>query len=338
MIELDGTDGKRRLGANAVLGVSLAVARAAAAAAGLPLYAYIGGAGARVLPVPMMNVLNGGAHADNNVDIQEFMIVPHGADSFAAAMRMGVETYHALKEVLRKAGHRTGVGDEGGFAPDLRADDEAMDLLVAAMDAAGYEPGRDVSIAVDAAASGFYDRRRRTYRLAAEERDVDGMIAFYRDLTERYPLVSIEDPLAEDDWPGWRRLTAALGGSVQVVGDDIFVTNTALIARGAGEGTANSVLIKPNQIGTLSETIAAVDTAVRAGMTTVVSHRSGETEDTTIADLSVALNTGWIKTGAPCRTERVAKYNQLLRIEEDLGGAAVFAGGLWRAKRLDKAQ
>ncbi len=329
LIELDGTSGKKRLGANAILGVSLAVARAAAAAAGLPLYAYLGGAGARVLPAPMMNVLNGGAHADNNVDIQEFMIVPHGADSFAGAMRMGVETFHALKKVLRKAGHRTGVGDEGGFAPDLRSNEEAMELLLEAIAVAGYAPGKDISIAIDAAASEFYDRRRRIYILKAEsepERDVDGMIGFYRGWVERYPLISIEDPLAEGDWAGWHKLVGEIGNMVQVVGDDIFVTNTALIARGIEEKTANSVLIKPNQIGTLSETIEAVEMTGRAGMAAVVSHRSGETEDTTIADLSVALNTGQIKAGAPSRTDRVAKYNQLLRIEEGLGGAAVFAG------------
>ncbi len=329
MIALDGTAGKKRLGANAVLGVSLAVAKAAAREIGLPLYSYIGGAGAHKLPLPQMNVLNGGVHADNNVDIQEFMIVPVGAKSFARAMRMGVETYHALKAVLKERGYRTSVGDEGGFAPDLESNEEAMEILMAAIVAAGYEPGADIAIAIDAAASEFYDSRRRVYMLTAEsepEKDVDALIAFYDDWLTRYPLVSIEDPLAEGDWRGWGKLCRALGGKVQLVGDDIFVTNTGLLARGIKEKSANSILIKPNQIGTLTETMDAVAMAHQAGFTAVISHRSGETEDTTIADLSVALDSGQIKAGAPCRTDRVAKYNQLLRIEEDLGGAAVFAG------------
>jgi len=329
MIDLDGTESKKRLGANAILGVSLAVAKAAALEAGLPLYRYIGGSGAHILPVPMMNVLNGGAHADNNVDIQEFMIMPFGAETFAGAMRMGVETYHALKKVLQENGHQTSVGDEGGFAPNLASNEEAMELLVAAIVAAGYRPGRDIGIAIDVAASELYNSRISSYRMAAEEepdKDVYGLIDFYGEWISSYPLVSIEDPLAEGDWAGWGKMSRALGGRVQVVGDDIFVTNTTILARGIKEKSANSVLIKPNQIGTLSETVEAVNMAHRAGFSAVISHRSGESEDTTIADLSVALNTGQIKAGAPSRTERVAKYNQLLRIEEELGPSARFAG------------
>ncbi len=329
MIDLDSTPTKKKLGANAILGVSLAVAKAAAFEAGLPLYAYIGGVNGHVLPVPMMNVLNGGVHADNNVDIQEFMIMPLGAGSFSEAMRMGVETFHALKSVLKKGGHQTSVGDEGGFAPNLRSNEEAMESLLAAIVAAGYEPGRDIGIAIDVAASELYDSRRRTYRLAAEaapEKSVDELIEFYDAWLTKYPLVSIEDGLAEGDWPGWKKMSRALGKKVQLVGDDIFVTNTKILARGIKEKAANSILVKLNQIGTLSETLDAVAMAHRAGFTAVISHRSGETEDTTIADLSVALNTGQIKTGAPSRTDRVAKYNQILRIEEELGSVAVFAG------------
>ncbi len=329
MLELDGTDNKKKLGANAILGVSMAVARASAEDVGLPLFSYLGGVNAKVLPVPMMNVLNGGAHADNNVDIQEFMVMPAGAPSFREALRMGVETFHALKGVLKKAGHLTSVGDEGGFAPNLRSNEEAMESLLEAIVKAGYKPGKDIFIAIDAAASELYDPKGKCYQLAAEKKakkSATELIAFYEAWVKKYPLVSIEDGLAEGDWAGWQALTERLGGKIQIVGDDIFVTNTAILARGIKEKTANSILVKLNQIGTVSETLDAVEMAHRAGFTAVISHRSGETEDTTIADLSVALNTGQIKTGAPSRTDRVAKYNQLLRIEEELGAAARYAG------------
>ncbi|HFB83657.1 MAG TPA: phosphopyruvate hydratase, partial [Thermodesulfatator sp.] len=306
--------------------VSLAVAKASAEEQGLPLYQYIGGVGARVLPVPLMNVLNGGVHADNNVDIQEFMIVPLGAPSFREALRYGVETYQALKAVLKEAGHSTAVGDEGGFAPNLASNEEALEILVKAIEKAGFRPGEEIALAIDAAASEFYRDGRYVFAAEGKSRNAQEMIDFYRHLLDNYPIVSIEDGLSEDDWEGWRELTAALGKRVQLVGDDIFVTNTRIIAQGIDQGVANSVLIKLNQIGSLSETLAAVELAHRAGYKTVVSHRSGETEDTTIADLAVAVNAGQIKTGAPCRTDRVAKYNQLLRIEEELGEAAVFAG------------
>lgn len=329
MLKLDGTANKKKLGANAILGVSMAVARATADELGLPLFAYLGGVNAKVLPVPMMNVLNGGAHADNNVDIQEFMIMPAGAATFAEALRMGIETFHALKEVLKRTGLTTAVGDEGGFAPNLRSNEEAMDALLEAIVRAGYRPGEDIFIAIDVAASELYDAKKKCYVLAAEkkkEKTAEELIAFYANWVKKYPLISIEDGLAEGDWVGWKLLTADLGGKVQLVGDDIFVTNTEILAKGIGQGVANSILVKLNQIGTVTETLDAVEMAHRSAYTAVISHRSGETEDTTIADLSVALNTGQIKTGAPSRTDRVAKYNQLLRIEEELGSAARYAG------------
>ncbi len=325
MLDLDGTANKKKLGANAILGVSLAIARAMAMELELPLYRYIGGVNARVLPVPMMNILNGGAHADNNVDIQEFMIMPAGARSFAEGLRMGTETYHALKKVLKKRGLQTAVGDEGGFAPDLQSNEEAMEVILEAIDSAGYRSGKDIFIAIDAAASEFYLRGKKQYQLSADgntTRNSEQMIALYTDWVKKYPLVSIEDGLDESDWKGWKKLTRKLGNTVQLVGDDIFVTNTAILARGIEKNVANSILIKLNQIGTLTETIDAVAMATRAGYRVVISHRSGETEDTTIADLAVALNSGQIKTGAPCRSDRVAKYNQLLRIEEELGTTA----------------
>ena len=329
MLLLDGTDNKRKLGANALLGVSMAVARASAHDLGLPLYSYLGGVNAKVLPVPMMNVLNGGAHADNNVDIQEFMIMPAGAPSFAEALRMGVETFHCLKGVLKKAGHLTSVGDEGGFAPNLRSNEEAMESLLEAIVKAGFKPGKDLFIALDVAASELYNAEKKCYVLAAEkvsEKSAADLIGFYEEWVKKYPLISIEDGLAEGDWQGWKQLTTRLGKRIQLVGDDVFVTNTKILAKGIKEKVANSILIKLNQIGTVTETIDAVEMAHRAKYSAVISHRSGETEDTTIADLSVALNTGQIKTGAPSRTDRVAKYNQLLRIEEELGAAARFAG------------
>ncbi|MBI5556518.1 MAG: phosphopyruvate hydratase [Deltaproteobacteria bacterium] len=329
MLKLDGTDNKKKLGANAILGVSIAMAKASALESDLPLYTYLGGVNAKMLPVPMMNVLNGGAHADNNVDIQEFMVMPAGASSFSEALQMGVETFHSLKGVFKKAGHLTSVGDEGGFAPNLRSNEEAMECLLEAITKAGYAPGKDMFIALDVAASEIYDQKKKVYVLAAEkdsEKNVDQLIEFYEAWVKKYPLISIEDGLDESDWKGWKKLTDRLGGKIQLVGDDVFVTNTKILARGIKEGTANSILVKLNQIGTVTETIDAVDMAHRAGYTAVISHRSGETEDTTIADLSVALNTGQIKTGATSRTDRVAKYNQLLRIEEELGAAGEFAG------------
>jgi enolase len=326
LLDLDGTDNKSRLGANAILGVSLAVARAAADELELPLYRYVGGANAHVLPVPMMNVLNGGVHADNNVDVQEFMIMPVGAASFAEALRWGTETYHVLKKVLHERGLATAVGDEGGFAPNLGSNEEAVQLLVEAIEQAGFTPGEDLAIALDAASSEFYSSGK--YTLAGEGRSLssDEMVAYLGDLAARYPIVSIEDGMAEDDWDGWKALTDAIGGRVQLVGDDLFVTNTERLARGIDTGTANSILIKVNQIGSLTETLEAVELARRSAYTSVMSHRSGETEDTTIADLAVATNCGQIKTGAPARSDRVAKYNQLLRIEDDLGEAAAYWG------------
>ena len=324
MIDLDGTPNKGNLGANAILGVSMAVARAAAATLQVPLWRHIGGLGAHVLPVPLLNVLNGGAHADNNVDIQEFMLVPTGAERFSDALRMGTETYHALKSVLKKRGKSTSVGDEGGFAPNLGSNEEALSLLVEAIEKAGYRPGEDIHLALDVAASGFY--KADGYHLGGEVLDAAGMVDFYAGLCARYPLVSIEDGLDENDWAGWRLLSERLAGQVQLVGDDLFVTNTQRLSRGILEGSANSILVKVNQIGSLTETLEAIQMAHRAGMTAVISHRSGETEDTFIADLAVATNAGQIKTGAPCRSERVAKYNQLLRIEEQLGSAGRFAG------------
>ena len=327
MIGLDGTENKGRLGANAVLAVSMAVARAAAEESMLPLYRYLGGVSACLLPVPLMNVLNGGAHADNNLDIQEFMIVPAGAPAFREALRMGAETFHHLKKVLHSKGYGTGVGDEGGFAPNLQSNEEAMDMLVQAIEAAGYRPGKDVFIALDAAASEFFEGG--VYNLKAEakpEKSAEEMIAYYESLASRYPLISIEDGMAEGDWDGWKGLTERLGSKIQIVGDDVFVTNTRILARGIQEGSANSILIKLNQIGTVTETMEAIAMASRAGWTAIVSHRSGETEDTTIADLAVGAGTGQIKTGSLSRTDRVAKYNRLLRIEEELGESARYAG------------
>jgi len=326
LIDLDRTPDKSRLGANAIVGVSLAVARAAAESSGLPLFRYLGGPNAHLLPVPMMNILNGGAHADTNVDIQEFMIAPIGASTFSEAIRWGAETYHALKSVLKQHGLNTGVGDEGGFAPDLEHNRAALDLIIEAIGKAGLVPGRDVALAIDAAASNFLSGE--LYAFEGGAKTAAEMTSIYARWLDSYPLVSLEDPLAEEDWAGWRELTAELGGKVQVVGDDIFVTNPERIRRGITERVANSLLVKVNQIGTLTETFAAVDLAHRSGYTTMMSHRSGETEDTTIADLVVAMNCGQIKTGAPCRSERVAKYNQLLRIEEQLGDGAAYAGRL----------
>lgn len=326
MIALDGTESKSKLGANAILGVSLAVAQAAANSLGLPLYRYVGGPAARLLPVPMMNILNGGQHADNNVDIQEFMVVPAGAASFAESLRYGAEVFHTLRKVLKEKGLASGQGDEGGFAPDLRSNEEALKLLVMAIETAGYKPGQDVFLAIDVAASELYQDGR--YVLAGEGKTLTAseLVDYYVQFSERYPIISIEDGLAEDDWEGWQELTARLGSKLQLVGDDVFVTNTELLSRGIEQKVANSILIKVNQIGTLTETLAAIEMAKKAGYTAVVSHRSGETEDTAIADIVVATGTGQIKTGAPSRSERVAKYNQLLRIEEMLGENAVFSG------------
>lgn len=327
MIDLDGTDNKGRLGANAILGVSLAVAKAAASSGGLPLYQYLGGPSARCLPVPMMNILNGGAHSDNNVDLQEFMIMPVGAPSFCEALRMGAEVFHRLKAVLKEKGLSTAVGDEGGFAPDLGSNEEALEAIVAAVGIAGYEPGSDIVIALDPASSELYEDGRYTFHWSGgKSRTSAEMISFYSDLVERYPVRSIEDGLAEDDWDGWVQLTQELSDRVQLVGDDLFVTNTDRLRRGIEAGVGNSILIKVNQIGTLTETLAAIDLAHRAGYTAVISHRSGETEDTTIADIAVAVNAGQIKTGSTSRTDRVAKYNQLIRIEEELGSQAYFPG------------
>jgi enolase len=329
LISLDGTESKKKLGANAILGTSMAVARASAIELDIPLFTYLGGVNAKVLPVPMMNVLNGGEHADNNVDIQEFMIMPAGASSFAEALRMGTEIFHNLKNVLKKAGHQTSVGDEGGFAPNLRSNEEAMESLLEATVQAGYQPGKDIFIALDVAASELYSSKTKKYTLAAEKKpkmSSNQLINFYSDWVRKYPLISIEDGLDESDWKGWEKLTATLGDKIQLVGDDIFVTNTKILAKGIASSVANSILVKLNQIGSITETIDAVEMAHRAGYSAVISHRSGETEDTTIADLSVALNTGQIKTGAPSRTDRVAKYNQLLRIEEELGSGARYAG------------
>jgi enolase len=326
MIDLDGSDNKGRLGANAILGVSLAVARAAADELALPLYRYVGGTNAHVLPVPMLNVLNGGAHANNSVDFQEFMVMPVGAASFGEALRWGAETYHALKSVLDERGLSTAVGDEGGFAPDLASNEEAVQVLVEAIDRAGYQAGDDIALALDVAASEFFADGR--YSLAGEGRDLSTpeLVGLLAELCARYPIVSVEDGCAEEDWDGWSELTKALGDRVQLVGDDLFVTNVERLRRGIDTGVANSILVKVNQIGSLTETLDAVEAATQAGYTAVMSHRSGETEDTTIADLAVATNCGQIKSGAPARSDRVAKYNQLLRIEEDLGDAAAFRG------------
>ncbi|MGH3437286.1 MAG: phosphopyruvate hydratase [Sciscionella sp.] len=326
LVDLDGTPDKSRLGANAILGVSLAVAKAAAESSGLELFRYLGGPNSHVLPVPMMNILNGGAHADTDVDIQEFMIAPIGADSFREALRWGAEVYHALKAVLKSKGLGTGLGDEGGFAPSLPSNREALDLIVAAIEKAGYRPGHDVALAMDVAATEFYSDGAYTFE--GSKRSADALTSYYTELLGAYPLVSIEDPLAEDDWDGWVRLTAAIGERVQIVGDDLFVTNPDRLEEGIIRRAGNALLVKVNQIGTLSETLDAVTLAQTSGYKTMISHRSGETEDTTIADLAVAISCGQMKTGAPARSERVAKYNQLLRIEEALGDAARYAGDL----------
>ena len=327
LIEIDGTKNKSKLGANAMLGVSLAVAKAAASDVALPLYKYIGGTNACEMPVPMMNVLNGGAHADNNVDIQEFMIMPVGAKSFSDALRMGTEVFHHLKSVLKKKKYNTAVGDEGGFAPDLKSNAEAVEILIQAVKNSGYKIGKDILLALDVAASELYSNNK--YTLAAEKNSKlssADMVSYLESLVKKYPIVSVEDGLAEDDWKGWKQLTDKVGANTQLVGDDIFVTNTEILAKGIKQGIGNSILIKVNQIGTLTETLEAVEMAKRAGYTAVISHRSGETEDTTIADIAVAVNAGQIKTGSLCRTDRVAKYNQLLRIEELLGASAVYKG------------
>lgn len=327
MIEMDGSKNKKKLGANAILGVSLAVAKAAAVELDLPLFQYIGGVNAKQLPVPMMNVINGGRHADNNVDIQEFMIVPAGADSFTSALRMGVEIFHHLKAVLKKRNLNTAVGDEGGFAPDLKSNEQAVEVILEAVKAAGYKEGKDVFIALDVAASELFANKK--YVLAAEKKSklTSGeMIDYIARLVKKYPIISVEDGLAENDWNGWKRLTEQLGDKVQIVGDDVFVTNTEILAKGVKDKVGNSILIKVNQIGTLTETLDAVEMAKQAGYTAVISHRSGETEDATIADIAVAVNAGQIKTGSPCRSDRTAKYNQLLRIEEILGDAALYKG------------
>ena len=328
LIELDGTENKGKLGANAILGVSMATAHAAAECLGLPLYQYMGGFNAKVLPVPMMNIMNGGQHADNSLDIQEFMIMPAGAKSFSEAVRMGAETFHALKSVLKDKGLNTAVGDEGGFAPNLKTNEEAIELIITGIKKAGYKPGKDIYIGLDVAASEFYDTEAKLYKMEGEgvERTAEEMIEYYKALCDKYPIITIEDGMAEDDWAGWKKLTKALGKKIQLVGDDLFVTNTARLAEGIKKGVANSILIKVNQIGTLTETFDAVEMAKRAGYTAVVSHRSGETEDTTIADIVVALNAGQIKTGSMSRTDRIAKYNQLLRLEDILGDSAQFAG------------
>ncbi len=326
MIDLDGTENKGRLGANAILGVSLAVAKAAADEAGLPLYRYVGGASADTLPVPMMNIVNGGEHADNPIDIQEFMIMPVAAATMSDAVRAGSEVFQALKAGLKKEGHSTNVGDEGGFAPNLASADEALSFIMQAIESADYKPGEDVMLALDAASSEFYVDGKYELKGEGKSLDVDGMIAYYQDLVVRYPIVSIEDGMAEDDWDGWKALTEALGEKVQLVGDDIFVTNPARLAEGIKHGVANSILVKVNQIGTLSETLEALSVAHKAGYTAVMSHRSGETEDSTIADLAVATNCGQIKTGSLSRSDRLAKYNQLIRLEEHLGPAGRYAG------------
>ncbi|CUR56999.1 Enolase [metagenome] len=324
MLDLDGTPNKAKLGANAILGVSLATAKAAAESAGLPLFRYVGGPNAHLLPVPMMNILNGGSHADSNVDVQEFMIAPIGAATFREALQQGAEVYHELKSVLKKKGLSTGLGDEGGFAPDLESNRAALDLIAEAVKAAGFKLGKDIALAMDVAASEFHDKGKYTFE--GKKVSSDDMVAYYTDLVASYPIVSIEDPLDEEDWAGWKSITDGLGDTIQIVGDDLFVTNVERLQRGIDGGQANAMLVKVNQIGSLSETLDAVDLAHRAGFRNMMSHRSGETEDTTIADLAVATNCGQIKTGAPARSDRVAKYNQLLRIEDELGDAARYAG------------
>lgn len=328
LIELDGTENKAKFGANAILGVSMAVARAAAEELGMPLYRYIGGVNAKTLPVPMMNIVNGGQHADNNVDVQEFMVMPVGAKSWKEALRMGAEIFHALKSVLHAQGLNTAVGDEGGFAPNLSSNEDAIKAIMAAIEKAGYKPGEEVRIAMDAAASSFYDKDKKKYVLAGENKELtsEEMVALYEEWVEKYPIISIEDGLDENDWDGFKLMTEKLGKKIQIVGDDLFVTNTQKLAKGIKLGIANSILIKLNQIGTITETLDAIEMAKRAGYTAVISHRSGETEDVTIADLVVATNAGQIKTGAPSRTDRVAKYNQLIRIEDELEGISLYKG------------
>jgi enolase len=329
LLDMDGTPNKGKLGANALLGVSMAVAKAAAMSTGLPLWRYLGGVNAKVLPLPMMNIINGGSHADNNVDPQEFMIMPAGADTFSEAVRMGSEIFHNLKKVLSSKGYNTSVGDEGGFAPNLKSNEEALEVILTAIEKAGYTPGDEVLIALDPASSEFYDTEKKVYEFKWSDgsvRDADEMVEYWSSWVEKYPIISIEDGMYEDDWKGWKTLTDAIGDKVQLVGDDLFVTNTERLARGIEEGIANSILIKVNQIGTLTETLDAIEMAHKNGYTSVISHRSGETEDTTIADLAVATNAGQIKTGSMSRTDRIAKYNQLLRIEEELGDSAIFIG------------
>ena len=332
MIDIDGTENKENLGANAILGVSLAVAKAAAESVRQPLYRYIGGANVSTLPVPMMNILNGGSHADNKIDIQEYMVMPVGADTFSEGLRMGTEIFHSLKNVLSENGHSTNVGDEGGFAPNLASNEEGVEFVLRAIEKAGYKPGDDVLLAFDAAASEFYDKKRGIYRFdsTGEEMNGEAMVDFWEKWSKKYPIVSIEDGLDEDDWSSWKILTDKLGKDIQLVGDDLFVTNVSRLAQGIEQGIANSILVKVNQIGTLSETVDAVEMAHKAGYSSVMSHRSGETEDTIIADLSVALSTGPIKTGSASRSDRVAKYNQLLRIEEELGEMAIYMGASFR--------
>ena len=329
LIDLDGTPNKRKLGANALLGVSMAVSKAAAMSTGLPLWRYLGGVNSKVLPLPMMNIINGGSHADNNVDPQEFMIMPVGADTFSNAVQMGAEIFHNLKKVLSSKGYNTSVGDEGGFAPNLKSNEEAIEVILTAIEKAGYAPGDEVLIALDPASSEFYDTEKKVYEFKWSDgsvRDADEMVEYWAKWVEKYPNISIEDGMYEDDWHGWKTLTDAIGDKVQLVGDDLFVTNTERLAKGINEGIANSILVKMNQIGTLTETLDAIEMAHKNGYTSVISHRSGETEDTTIADLAVATNAGQIKTGSMSRTDRIAKYNQLLRIEEELGDAALFMG------------
>jgi enolase len=329
MIQIDGTPNKSKLGANAILGVSMAVAKAAAQTTGLPLWRYLGGINAKVLPLPMMNIINGGSHADNNVDPQEFMVMPAGAKSYSQAVQMGAEIFHNLKKVLSEKGYNTAVGDEGGFAPNLKSNEEAVEVILTAIERAGYTPGDDVLIALDPAASEFYNPESRLYEFKwsdGSKRDADAMVEYWVDWAEKYPIISIEDGMQEDDWDGWKKLTEALGGKVQLVGDDLFVTNTTRLADGINKGVGNSILIKVNQIGTLTETFDAIEMAHKNDYTAVVSHRSGETEDTTIADIAVATNAGQIKTGSMSRTDRIAKYNQLFRIEEELGDSAIFLG------------
>jgi len=338
MIELDGTENKGRLGANAILGVSMATARAASNFLGMPLYNYLGGVNAKVLPVPLMNIINGGAHAPNNLDIQEFMIVPVGADTFADALRMGAETFHALKKILAKDGHMTAVGDEGGFAPNLKSHEEAFEYIIKAIEAAGYKPGPEIALAIDAAASEFFKDGK--YSFAGENRVFTSseLVDYYAGLTKKYPLISIEDGLAEGDWDGWKLLTDNIGDSIQLVGDDVFVTNPDILADGINEGIANSILIKLNQIGTVTETLDCIEMAKQAAYTTIVSHRSGETEDSFIADLAVAVNSGQIKTGSLCRSDRLAKYNQLLRIEEELEDEALYYGPVMAAQWFEEEE